>query len=78
MESARTNEFSELRQSAGLTICEAADQLDLPIEFVEMLESGATRPEARYLNTLKGIGAVSAHKVIRSSHQSFNFRGCPR
>lgn len=73
MESAGTNEFSELRRSAGLSVSEAADQLDLPISSVEMLENGKARPEARYLNALKGIGIVSARKSARSSHQSFDF-----
>ena len=73
MEAPGSMEFSEMRRVAGLTIAEAAEQLELPLHLIENFESGAIRPEPKYINILRGLGAVSGQTIVRSNRHSFDF-----
>lgn len=73
MKSPVSMEFSDMRRGAGLTLAEAAEQLKLPLHLIENFESGAMRPEPKYINILRGLGVVARQTAVRSKHHSFDF-----
>lgn len=54
-------DFSGLRQAAGLTVREVAEELEISVSTAYRYENGECKPRAKEVQALKGLGFASKH-----------------
>ena len=65
--------FCSVRETAGLSVAEAAELFALSVNQVLDIEAGKTKPQARHIQILKGLIAIQRRREERPRFTYYDF-----